>query len=207
MIKINGFWVPENDVHLKDWQEGKSFTQNKCLDRLIKHCQKEDIKFKKIIDVGAWVGTWTMSMLDYCEQAVAIEPDPMHYECLVKNLPSDVQTHQCAIGNESKFVSLSDDNFTQARRVMGEGKIPMVTIDSLNIKEVDLIKIDVEGYEMEVLRGAVDTLENADYLMIELNNNSKKYGSSNLEIEKYLAKLGFKPMIKLWPDVVWRKKG
>ena len=148
-----------------------------------------------------------MSMLDYCEQAVAIEPDPMHYECLVKNLPSDVQTHQCAIGNESKFVSLSDDNFTQARRVMGEGKIPMVTIDSLNIKEVDLIKIDVEGYEMEVLRGAVDTLENADYLMIELNNNSKKYGSSNLEIEKYLAKLGFKPMIKLWPDVVWRKKG
>ena len=207
MIKINGFWVPENDVHLKDWQDGKSFTQNKCLDRLIKHCQKEDIKFKKIIDVGAWVGTWTMSMLDYCEHAVAIEPDPMHYECLVKNLPSDVQTHQCAIGNESKFVSLSDDNFTQARRVMGEGKIPMVTIDSLNIKEVDLIKIDVEGYEMEVLRGAVDTLENADYLMIELNNNSKKYGSSNLEIEKYLAKLGFKPMIKLWPDVVWRKKG
>ena len=70
-----------------------------------------------------------------------------------------------------------------------------------------MIKIDVEGYEMEVLRGAVDTLENADYLMIELNNNSKKYGSSNLEIEKYLAKLGFKPMIKLWPDVVWRKKG
>ena len=148
MIKINGFWVPENDVHLKDWQDGKSFTQNKCLDRLIKHCQKEDIKFKKIIDVGAWVGTWTMSMLDYCEQAVAIEPDPMHYECLVKNLPSEVKTHQCAIGNESKFVSLSDDNFTQARRVMGEGKIPMVTIDSLNIKEVDLIKIDVEGYEM-----------------------------------------------------------
>jgi hypothetical protein len=43
--------------------------------------------------------------------------------------------------------------------------------------------------------------------MIELNNNAKKYGSSNLEIEKYLSKKGFKIMIKVWPDVVWQKKG
>jgi len=83
----------------------------------------------------------------------------------------------------------------------------MTTIDSLNLKDVDLIKIDVEGYEMEVLKGANDTLLNVEYLMIELNNNTKKYGSSNLEIEKYLAGKGYREMIKVWPDVVWRKKG
>ena len=44
-------------------------------------------------------------------------------------------------------------------------------------------------------------------LMIELNNNSKKYGSSNLEIEKHLREIGFEIIIKIWPDVVWRKKG
>jgi hypothetical protein len=104
------------------------------------------------------------------------------------------------------MISLSEDNFTQAKRVVGEGNIPMVTIDSLNFTDVDLIKIDVEGYEMQVLKGADKTLENVKYLMIELNNNSKKYGSSNLEIEKYLRKKGFRIMIKAWPDVVWHKK-
>ena len=46
----------------------------------------------------------------------------------------------------------------------------MVTIDSLGLADVDMIKIDVEGYEMEVLKGAEKTLENIQYLMIELNN-------------------------------------
>ena len=104
------------------------------------------------------------------------------------------------------MIALSEDNFTQARRVIGDGSIPMVTIDSLGLEDVDLIKIDVEGYEMEVLKGAVQTLKNVEYIMIELNNNTKKYGSSNLEIEKYLRKLGYKVMIKVWPDVVWQKR-
>ena len=52
----------------------------------------------------------------------------------------------------------------------------MVTVDSLKLDDVDLIKIDVEGYEMEVLKGATKSLRNTQYLMIELNNNTKKYG-------------------------------
>ena len=62
----------------------------------------------------------------------------------------------------------------------------MVAIDSFEFTDVDLIKIDVEGYEMEVLKGAKQTISTCKYLMIELNNNTKKYGSNNLEIENYL---------------------
>ena len=205
--KINGFWVPSNDVHIEDWKKDKNFTQNKCLEKLITHCKSKDIKFNHVLDIGAWVGTWTMAMNSFCGKVIAFEPDPVHYECLVKNCSEDVETHQLAVGNEEKMISLSDDDFTQAKRVMGDGNIPMVTIDSLNLDDVDLIKIDVEGYEMEVLKGADQTLKNVEYLMIELNNNSKKYGSSNLEIEKYLKKMEFEIIIKVWPDVVWRKKG
>ena len=160
-----------------------------------------------MLDVGAWVGTWTAKIDPFCGRVIAFEPDPIHYECLVKNCSEDVETHQLAIGNEEKMISLSEDDFTQAKRVVGDGTIPMVTIDSLNLDDVDLIKIDVEGYEMEVLKGATNTLKTVDYLMIELNNNTKKYGSSNLEIEKYLRNIGFEIMIKVWPDVVWRKRG
>jgi FkbM family methyltransferase len=204
--KINGFWVPSNDVHIEDWKKNKDFTQSKCLDKFINYCENKSLKFNHVLDIGAWVGTWTMKINSFCGRVIAFEPDPLHYECLVKNVPDNVETHQLAVGNEEKMISLSDDDFTQAKRVVGDGTIPMVTIDSLNLDDVDLIKIDVEGYEMEVLKGAENTLKNVDYLMIELNNNAKKYGSSNLEIEKHLRKSGYEILIKAWPDVVWRKK-
>lgn len=204
--KVNGFWVPSDDVHLQDWKQNNNFTQSKCLDKFLTFIEKNALKFNHVLDIGAWVGTWTMKINPFCGRVIAFEPDPLHYECLVKNVPEEVETHQLAVGNDKKMISLSEDNFTQAKRVVGEGNIPMVTIDSLNFTDVDLIKIDVEGYEMEVLKGADKTLEKLKYLMIELNNNSKKYGSSNLEIEKYLRKKGFRIMIKAWPDVVWHKK-
>jgi len=204
--KVNGFWVPADDVHLQDWKQNNNFTQSKCLDKFLTFIEKNALKFNHVLDIGAWVGTWTMKINPFCGRVIAFEPDPLHYECLVKNVPEEVETHQLAVGNDKKMISLSEDNFTQAKRVVGEGNIPMVTIDSLNFTDVDLIKVDVEGYEMEVLKGADKTLENVKYLMIELNNNSKKYGSSNLEIEKYLRKKGFRIMIKAWPDVVWHKK-
>ena len=204
--QVNGFWVPSNDVHIQDWKKNKNFTQSKCLEKFIANCKNKNLKFDHILDIGAWVGTWTMAMNDFCGRVVAFEPDPIHYQCLVKNCPDNVETHQLAVGNENKMISLSEDNFTQAKRVVGEGDIPMITVDSLKLNDVDLIKIDVEGYELEVLKGAIKTLKNIKYLMIELNNNTKKYGSNNTEVEKFLHDLGFRVLIQHWPDKVFIKK-
>ncbi len=201
--KVNGFWVPTNDIHIEDWRAGKPFTQNKCLQKFIDYCEEKNLKFNHILDIGAWVGTWSVAMNKYCGRVIAFEPDALHYECLVKNVPEDVETHQLAVGQHLKTISLSNDNFTQSKRVIGEGTIPMVTVDSLKILDIDLIKIDVEGYEMEVLKGAKQTLKKCQYIMIELNNNTKKYGSSNREIEKYLSQQGFKVLLEHWPDKVF----
>lgn len=203
--QVNGIWVPSNDIHIEDWRSGKPFTQNKCLLKFIDYCQAENKKFNHILDIGAWVGTWSLAMNKFCGRVVAFEPDNVHYACLVKNVPDNVETHQLAIGSEKKMISLSNDDFTQSKRVIGEGSIPMITIDSLEVDDIDVIKIDVEGYEMEVLKGAEDTLQNVQYVMIELNNNTKKYGSSNGKIEQYLKSLGFKSLIKQWPDQVFHK--
>ena len=56
---------------------------------------------------------------------------------------------------------------------------------------------------MEVIKGAEETLARTKFLMIELNNNTKKYGSSNIEIEKKLQSMGFKLILEHWPDKVF----
>jgi hypothetical protein len=108
-----------------------------------------------------------------------------------------------AVGDNNDTVSLTKDDFTQARRIDGKGDIQLHTIDGFDFINVDLIKIDVEGYEMRVLKGAEKTLNTCQFLMIELNNNSKKYQSSNIEIEQYLSQTGFRILIDIWPDKVF----
>ena len=46
--KINGYWVPSNDIHKEEWKAGKPFTQNKCLEKFIAYVKKKDKKFNYI---------------------------------------------------------------------------------------------------------------------------------------------------------------
>ena len=201
--KVNGFWVPSNDIHLEEWKAGQPFTQNKCLLKFLDYCQTQNKKFNTVIDIGAWCGTWAKAMQPFAKKVIAFEPDKVHFACLERNCTINCDPRQEAVGSENKHISLTEDDFTQAKRVEKEGDIRMVTLDSLAYENVDLIKIDVEGYEMEVLKGADNTLADTQYLMIELNNNTKKYGSSNIDVEKHIKSIGFKLLLEHWPDKVF----
>ena len=204
--KINGFWVPTVDIHVEKWKSGDPFSQNKCLNTFISYCESQNKKFEQVLDIGAWAGTWSYAMQKFCKSIVAFEPDGINFECLHKNLGpfNHITCNQNAIGEKIGRVSLTEDNFTQAKRIEDkEGNIQMFTVDYYNYSDVELIKIDVEGYEMRVLEGATQTLKSVKFLMIELNNNTKKYGSNNLQVEKYVESLGFRILINIWPDKVY----
>tara|TARA_B100001109_G_scaffold230687_1_gene207379 strand:+ start:252 stop:878 length:627 start_codon:yes stop_codon:yes gene_type:complete len=201
--KVNDFWVPSNDVHIEQWKSGSPFTQNKCLNKFIKYCESQTKKMKTVIDVGAWCGTWAKAIEPFAKKVIAFEPDKIHFECLQRNCTINCTPRMEAVGAQLQEVSLTEDNFTQAKRVNEKGNIRMITLDHMAYEDVDMIKIDVEGYELEVLKGATKTLESVKYLMIELNNNTKKYGSSNVMVEKFIGDLGFKVLMEHWPDKVF----
>ena len=201
--KVNDFWVPSNDVHIEQWKSGAPFTQNKCLNKFIKYCESQTKKMKTVIDVGAWCGTWAKAIEPFAKKVIAFEPDKIHFECLQRNCTINCTPRMEAVGAQLQEVSLTEDNFTQAKRVNEKGNIRMITLDHMAYEDVDMIKIDVEGYELEVLKGATKTLESVKYLMIELNNNTKKYGSSNVMVEKFIGDLGFKVLMEHWPDKVF----
>lgn len=125
-----------------------------------------------------------------------------------KNLApySHVRLYNQAVGNEDGFVKLTEESATQNTRVLMEnGETKINKLDSLDTTGIDMIKIDVEGLEMEVLKGARNTLENVEYLMIELNGNTEKYGSSKKDVKEHLESIGFRILMKTWPDLVYYK--
>tara|TARA_B100000676_G_C17999045_1_gene799721 strand:+ start:184 stop:825 length:642 start_codon:yes stop_codon:yes gene_type:complete len=205
----NGLWVPSNDAQIEQWREkGYPHMQDTCLKKLVEWCKTNDKKFNLIVDVGAWCGTWTLSMLKYAKNIHCYEPNNLHYGCLTRNINSysNVESYNQAVGNKDGYVKLTEEIATQNTRVLLEnGETKINKLDSLGYKHVDFIKIDVEGLEMEVLKGAANTLENVEYLMIELNGNSERYGSSKKDIKEHLKVLGFKILIKSWPDIVYIK--
>ena len=76
-------------------------------------------------------------------------------------------------------------------------EVPVDTLDDLLLGEtVPLImKIDVEGFETEVINGAFKTLNNVGLkaIIIELNGSGSRYGYNDLEIHNSLLKYGFEP--------------
>ena len=201
--KINGFWVPSNDIHREQWLDGAKLMQNKCITKFLEYCDTQHKTFRTVLDIGAWCGTWSKLMEPYAKKVIAFEPDRIHFECLQKNCTINCIPRREAVGNEVKNVSLTKNDFTQQKRVTGEGDISMVRIDDFDYQDVDLIKIDVEGYELEVLKGAQNTLQKIEYLMIELNGNTEKYGSSNKECIDFILAQGFKLLMKVWPDKIF----
>ena len=205
----DGLWVPSTDAQIEQWRKkGFPHMQDKCLKQFVKWCEKNNKKFSLILDIGAWCGTWSMAMQKYADEIYCYEPNKIHFECLIKNLKTfqHIKLHNHAVGNRDGKIKLTSETATQNTRVLlEEGETVILKLDSMDIHNPDMLKIDVEGLEMEVLKGGHKLLENIEFVMIELNNNSKKYGSSNKLIQKHMKNLGFKELIKTWPDIVYQK--
>ena len=204
----NGLWVPSHDAQIEQWREkGYPHMQEQCLTQFLEWCRSQNKRFTRVVDIGAWCGTWSMAIQEFADNINCYEPNKTHYTCLEKNLSkyNNVNLYNHAIGDSNGFVKLTDDSATQNTRVLYEaGDTAIYTLDELNLQDVDMLKIDVEGFEMKVLKGATETLKRVKFLMIELNHNTEKYGSSNIEVKKYLQdELGFNILIKIWPDIVY----
>ncbi len=138
-----------------------------------------------VVDAGAHIGTHTVSMA-HCvgEKGVvwAFEPQGKIYQELVANVRlnglKNVQLKHNALGNETRLVEMLSIPFGNEEDVpvcppeisVGDDKALMITLDSLYLSNVSLIKIDVEeGSEDLVLEGARETIKrNRPVIIIEI---------------------------------------
>jgi len=165
-------------------------------------------KLKTIIDIGAWWGPWTLFWEDQAEKIIAFEPNPAVFPDLEQNTShlKHITIHNTALGDNTGNVSMQYETHSGTYHVKDyNGSINLRTLDSYNFQNVDIIKIDVEGFEVPVLEGAKQTiLTQRPWIQIEGNNSGKRYGRSKLDILNLLQSWGMKRVVKKWPDQVWR---
>lgn len=121
------------------------------------------------LDVGAYCGTHTLWLARICGMRVyAFEPAPEAFHVLKDNvlrnmLQRQVKLVEAGVGARAgagRCLPSEDPTNTGAARFAydAEGTVPVVTIDQYNLSDVAIMKIDVEGAEMAVLEGAVNTI-------------------------------------------------
>jgi FkbM family methyltransferase len=201
MIKRGKFWFPEDDNHFN----GENYQVHHRRESL-SHCDK----FNTAIDVGAHVGTWAVDLQEFFEKVYAFEPVPVHRECLERNVDTDiVEILPYALGDYDGNVCLSyakDGNSgTSSITEGGDYEAEIRTLDSFGYKDVDYIKIDVEGFELQFLKGAAETIkENRPTINIEVKNTCERFGYKQEDILTYLTELGMIPVGRTVDDWVWR---
>ncbi len=153
------------------------------------------------LDIGANNGVTTSILSKLFREVHAFEPHPLMADDLSKAALNNVTVHPLAASSgagEAELVipiasgvtmtgwgSLTGSllaQFEHFQRI----KVATASIDSFNLADVDYIKIDVEGHELDVLKGAQDTLRRCHpWLVVEA------LGQQQLAVENLLAPLSY----------------
>jgi len=118
-----------------------------------------------VLDCGAAEGLFSLRTMKRAGQVVAFEPAPMFVRSLHRTFADapNVTIVPCALGGIANQVFLKTGSIDSHVSREGQGvPVSMTTIDQWvqhNDSRVDLIKGDLEGFELEVLRGAAQTIK------------------------------------------------
>lgn len=132
------------------------------------------------VDVGAFIGTHSLYFSLFCPatHVYAFEANPRSYNKLIGNLAANgitnVYTFNAGLADKQGRAVLREANETNPGATWlstvqhAPGNVSLFPLDFFNIPNVRLMKIDVEGMELRVLHGAVNTLKTVDHLFAEL---------------------------------------
>lgn len=198
MKNVEGWMVPDFDRIISNYCRNfpLTFYQQGMLDWAFANIKN----FNVAIDVGANIGLHSVRLAQKFSQVESFEPFSANYECLEKNVSTfkNVNLHKIAVGsmNKTEIISLPIDTVNSGAVSFVDFKNSEKDLmnESVNIKKLDdfelspdLIKIDTQSYELEVLKGAENTLKKyKPALIVEVGK-----GKPLEDIKEYLNQFGY----------------
>lgn len=164
------------------------------------HPGKNDI----VIDAGANIGDYTVKIADKAKTEIAIEPSHENLTYLKQNIRNLKNTRivERAIGNEKGLVSFSGEGVSATVDNKGENAVEIDTLDNiceeLNISPT-ILKMDIEGYEGDALKGFEHHMGSVRRMVIEVHSDRNKK-----DCEEVLTRNGFTLRYQTRMDIVKR---
>jgi len=201
IIKIQDTWFwRSDDTNFKTFKVLSSETE---LLEKVKPFLKSN---KVVVQAGGNLGMQVVKFAEFFETVYTFEPDPINFYCLVNNLPYDnVIKFQCCLGEDHKMVSMNhlQDEIGGFYVNENKGNIPTLRIDDLNLSSCDFIQLDVEGYQLFALRGAINTIQRfKPVISIELDW-IERYNFSHRDIINLLINLGYEKVDSYTSDHIY----
>jgi len=202
MKQISGWWMPDHEAHLGPWMaapknklilNGRQAYQGKKQLAALKHVKQHRVA----IDVGGHVGLWSFNLAHEFATVFAFEPVAEHRACFERNLQGvgqHVHLEAMALGAIEGTVSMHSEHGSSGNTtVAGKGDIPMHTLDSLELQDVDFMKLDCEGYEENVLRGGAETIKAWKPVIVveQKRDMSARFGLDTKGAVTFLKSLGY----------------
>lgn len=186
--------------------------QRDLIRRAVSYCQHGHRRMA--VDVGAHIGLCSLELALWFQNVAAFEPIEENFKCLVDNtrFESGVMAFDAALGQTRGMCRFrrhnSNSGCWQLRTGTGgtaSADVFMETLDSYGLSTVDFIKIDVEGLEGEVIRGATSTIRASKPVILFEDNGlgPQSYGKAWTNPKTELTELGYRKVARINKDEVW----
>lgn len=175
MKKLYTYWLPDEESHFSEfmnryakWGRPAEY-QYEVRNQALTLVDKFDVS----VDIGANLGLWSQSLEQRFQQNYCIEPIKEFVDYLQLNAPksSIINTALGATPGTARMVRDFDNFGRNSVQDQGDFEVTVQRLDDLGLPPADFIKIDVEGYEYEVLLGGQNYItQSYPVLVVEQEN-------------------------------------
>lgn len=158
------------------------------------------------VDIGSNYGWHSIIASKFCKNVFSFEPQKLMFDIqklsIDENNIKNINLFNFAIGEKNKKGQMNYINYDLNWVNIGDlslgyggEEIDITTIDSLNLPKIDIIKIDVQGYEKFVLEGGINKIKlDNPIVIIELENfQMTKFGYDDSYIFSFFKNLDYIP--------------
>lgn len=197
MKQVEGWWVP-------DIMSGAGNYVTRAL-QLLPHMDRFKGR-RVVVQAGGHIGTYPKLLGEHFERVYTFEPEAENFQCLVRNCPGEhiYAARGCLAGKRHTLgLNRTTGKNTGQHQVRPNGPIPAYLIDDLGLDACDMLAIDVEGFEVSVLIGAMKTIALFKPLICAEENKrllhfKHRYG----DIERLLEPLDYRVVDRVGEDIV-----
>ena len=207
MKQVKGWWLPDTDTDFDRWILDGEY-QKKQRNAILEFVNKDG----NAIDIGAHVGFWLRDMCKQFKHVYAFEPIEEVRQCLAKNVSAEnYSTYSVGLGakNENLKVNYNpaETGNTHASKD-GNQTITIRKLDDMNLPKIDYIKVDTEGFEIEVLKGGEKLIkEYKPFVHVEVKGKVLvKQGLSSDDVDEYLKSIDYKEVFRISSERVYVHK-